>query len=193
LFLSILNFYLTDQIQHKTERVNLDEVLHDTLASLKVYIRDTNATIVSKPLPDVFGVRPQLVQLFEYLIGNSLKFIMDNTIPEIKISCEKCVGHLTGLRELKKDQTYYRIDFRDNGIGFEQKYVEKIFEIFQRLQVSNETYGVGIGLAICKRIAQNHQGTLTAESAVNQGSLFSLYLPADGQKDADPLIGSGSP
>ena len=177
LFLSILNFYLTDQVRHKIETVDLNEVLQDTLVSLKVYIRDTNAVIHSKSLPEVSGIRQQLVQLFENIISNSLKFKKENVIPEITISCSRCFGYDINSRELKKEEEYHRIDFRDNGIGFDQKYVEKIFEIFQRLHVSNESYAVGIGLAICRKIAQNHNGTLTAESAIDQGSLFSFYIP----------------
>lgn len=178
LFLSILNFYLADQVRHKVETVNLNEVLQDTLSSLKIYIRDTNAVVVSKHLPEVLGVRLQLVQLFENIISNSLKFKRNNVIPEISITCLRCNGHETGLRELNKDEEYYRIDFRDNGIGFDQKYVEKIFDIFQRLHVTNENYAVGIGLSICRKIAQNHNGTLTAESVVDQGAVFSFYIPA---------------
>jgi signal transduction histidine kinase len=177
LFLSILNFYLTDQIRHKVETVDLNEVLHDTMASLKVYIRDTNAAIESKHLPEVQGVRSQLVQLFENLISNSLKFKKNNIIPEVKISCSRCTGDETGLRDLRKDLTYHRIDFSDNGIGFDQKYVEKIFDIFQRLHVDNENYAVGIGLSICRKIAQNHNGAITAVSAVDKGSVFSFFIP----------------
>jgi light-regulated signal transduction histidine kinase (bacteriophytochrome) len=178
LFLSILNFYLADQVRQKVDRVDLNEVLHDTISSLKIDIRDSNAVINSKPLPHVQGVRQQLVQLFENLIRNSIKFKKANVNPEVSISWERCVGSATGLRDLEKDKEYYRIDFKDNGVGFDQKYGDKIFEIFQRLHVNNENYAAGIGLSICRKIAQNHNGTITAQSEVDKGAVFSVYIPA---------------
>jgi light-regulated signal transduction histidine kinase (bacteriophytochrome) len=89
------------------------------------------------------------------------------------------------LRDLNREEQYYKINFSDNGIGFDQKYVDKIFEIFQR-HVRTENNGVGIGLSICRKIAQNHSGTITAQSEINKGSLFSFYIPViNGQNRLD--------
>jgi light-regulated signal transduction histidine kinase (bacteriophytochrome) len=177
LFFSILNFSLTDRTRNAIEEVDLNEVLEETFESLKVYIKDTNSVFNTSPLPYVQGVKHQLVQLFENIISNSLKYKRTDVIPEITISYEIVDGKDLSIRDLKKDQRYYKINFRDNGIGFDQQYVEKIFDIFQRLHHQTHTAGVGIGLAICRKIAQNHNGSLTAESEINKGSLFSFYIP----------------
>jgi signal transduction histidine kinase len=180
LFFNIMTFSLADQVQNVKEKVDLNIVLSETLDSLRVYIKDTNAVISNDPLPYVQGVKHQLVQLFQNLISNSLKYKKHDSIPEIQITTELIEGRNTVLRELQKDISYYKINFRDNGIGFDQKYVDKIFEIFQR-HVRTDKHGIGIGLSICRKIAQNHSGTITAESQINQGALFSLYIPAVAQ------------
>lgn len=182
LFFNILSFSLADQVRNVKESVNLNEVLGETLESLKVYVKDTNAVVTNEPLPVVVGVRHQLVQLFQNLISNSLKYKRQDVIPEISITCQVVNGRDYPSRELSKDQQYYRIDFQDNGTGFEQKYVDRIFDIFQR-HVRNENNGLGIGLSICKKIAQNHSGIITAETEVDKGSLFSFYLPRTSNPD----------
>jgi signal transduction histidine kinase len=177
LFVSILDFSLANEVKAHIETVDLNDVLNETLHMLKVYIRDTQAVIEREELPKVKGIRYQLNQLFEHLITNALKYRNPNVTPEISISSGIVEGKATGLRELKKDVLYYKISFHDNGVGFDQKYADKIFEMFQRLHVKNNPYGVGMGLPICRKIAHNHQGTLVAHSVVNRGSEFSLYLP----------------
>jgi signal transduction histidine kinase len=179
LFFSILNFNLADETQNAKEDVDLNEVLRETLDTLKVYIRDTNAVVNTSPLPYVQGIRTQLIQLFQNILSNALKYKRQDVVPEITVSYQIVEGKNISVRDLRKDVKYYRIDFRDNGIGFDQKYVDKIFGIFQR-HVRNEGNGVGIGLSICRKIAQNHAGTMTAESEMNKGSLFSFYIPVGG-------------
>jgi signal transduction histidine kinase len=178
LFFSIVTFSLADEVTNVKENVNLTEVLGQTLESLKVYIKDTNAVITNGPLPVVYGVKRQLVQVFQNLISNSLKYKRPDVIPEIVISHTLVEGRNTSSPDLNRDCRYYKIDFRDNGAGFDEKYVEKVFEIFQR-HLRTERNGFGIGLSICRKIALNHGGTITAESRVNKGSVFSLYLPTD--------------
>jgi signal transduction histidine kinase len=177
LFFSILAFNLADEVRHSKDEIDLNEVLQETLESLKVYIKDTKAVVTNDPLPYVKGVRHQLIQLFENVLSNALKYKRDDATPEIRITCEIFENRNAAIRDLRKETRYYKIDFRDNGIGFDQKYVDKIFEIFQR-HVRTENNGVGIGLSICRKIAQNHGGTMTAESEINKGSLFSFYIPA---------------
>ncbi len=177
LFFGVLSFSLADQVRNIKETVDLNEVLDETLESLKVYIKDTNAVVSNESLPNVHGVKTQLIQLFQNLISNSLKYKRNDVIPEITISYEVVDGKSTMLRELNKDEKYYRVDFRDNGIGFDEQYVDKIFDIFQRHVRTDSSKGIGIGLSICKKIAQNHAGTITAESEINKGSLFSFYVP----------------
>ncbi|MBT1705072.1 sensor histidine kinase [Chryseosolibacter indicus] len=176
LFISMLDFSLTNTVDNNIEDVDLNNVLQQTLNSLKVYIKDTNAIIESEPLPQVKGIKYQLIQLFENIVSNAIKFRKNDVIPEIHISVE-LVSTRQNLRGLKNGIKYYRIDFRDNGIGFEPKYAERIFEIFQRLIAKQDSYGVGIGLAICRKIAENHGGILVASSQPNVGSVFSFYIP----------------
>jgi hypothetical protein len=100
-------------------------------------------------------------------------------IPEIQITCEVIHTNNHILRGLKNDSKYYKIDFKDNGIGFDSKYAERIFDIFQRLLKKNDSYGVGMGLTICRKIAENHGGILIAQSEPNCGSVFTLYIPVN--------------
>jgi signal transduction histidine kinase len=179
LFLSMLDFSLTNTVDNTIEDVDLNGVFEQTLNSLKVYIKDTNALIESDELPVVKGIEYQLIQLFENIVSNAIKFRQKDAMPEIQISCNMISFNGNALRGLKNDTTYYRIDFTDNGIGFDPKHAEKIFEIFHRLISRPESYGVGIGLAICRRIAENHGGIIMAESTPNMGSTFSFFIPVN--------------
>ncbi len=179
LFLSMLEFSLTNTADNNVEEIDLNEVLKATLETLKIYIRDSNANIESDNLPRVRGVRYQFVQLFENLLSNAIKFRRKDVLPEVYISCETVNGSDVQKKGLRADTFYYRINFKDNGTGFDPVYSEKIFEIFQRLVPRTDTFGVGIGLTISRKIAENHRGILVAESKPNQGSTFSLYIPAE--------------
>jgi signal transduction histidine kinase len=179
LFLSMLDFSLTNNVDNNIEDVDLNEVLQQTFNSLKVYIKDTNTTIECTTLPTVKGIRYQLQQLFENIISNAIKFRDQNSAPEIQITHTLTDTRKQSLRGLKKDHKYHKIDFSDNGIGFEPQYAEKVFEIFQRLLPKSDSHGVGIGLAICRKIAENHGGILVAKSDLNKGAVFSLYIPAN--------------
>ena len=109
------------------------------------------------------------------IISNAIKFRRHDIVPEIQISLEHIPPGEHNIKGLKNSIAYYRIDFTDNGIGFDPGNAEKVFGIFQRLK--NDSYGVGIGLPICRKIAENHGGIVIAKSAPQQGATFSLYLP----------------
>jgi signal transduction histidine kinase len=177
LFVSMLDFSLTNTVDNTVEDVDLNGVLTQTLQSLKVYIKDTNANIEFDHLPTVKGIRYQLIQLFENIISNAIKFRRPDVVPEIHITHEIVQADHYDFGGLKRDMKYFKIDFKDNGIGFDPRFAEKIFEIFQRLITKSESYGVGMGLAICRKIAENHGGILLAESEPDKGSVFSLYIP----------------
>jgi signal transduction histidine kinase len=179
LFLSMLEFSLTNTTDNTIEEVDLNEIFSLTLQSLKVYIKDTNAGIESQSLPKVKGIKYQLVQLFENIVSNAIKFRRPDVVPEIQITCKLLEPKDQSFAGLRKDMRYFRIDFEDNGTGFDPKYAEKIFDIFQRLLPRNESYGVGIGLAICRKIAENHGGILLASATPNEGSTFSFFIPAN--------------
>lgn len=181
LFLSMLEFSMTNNAENTIEEVDLNEVLRTTLDTLKIYIKDSNAIIESDPLPKVKGVEYQFIQLFENILSNAIKFRKKDVIPEVQITCQIVNSADEPKQGLRANTPYYRIDFTDNGTGFDPIYAEKIFDIFQRLVPRNDTFGVGIGLTISRKIAENHKGILVASSQVNEGATFSFYVPVEGK------------
>jgi signal transduction histidine kinase len=119
----------------------------------------------------------QFSQLFSNLIMNSLKYRKAGTKPVIKISAEMVQAGEIAEEGSFRDGQYWKIEFRDNGIGFDQKYADRIFELFQRLHGKSEYEGTGIGLAICKKIVQNHNGFISASGQPGAGAVFNIYLP----------------
>ncbi|HXR81051.1 MAG TPA: ATP-binding protein, partial [Saprospiraceae bacterium] len=117
-------------------------------------------------------------QLFTNLIGNSIKYRKPDEPLVIRINCEKVTGADQHALKLGGKGKYYKISVEDNGIGFEQHYADHIFNLFQRLHHYDEYEGTGIGLAICKKIVENHSGLITAEGRPGQGASFFIYLPA---------------
>ena len=164
----LLNAFLSySRIETKGERfspVKLDEVIWDSVTDLEVAIRNVQAHVEVEPLPIVKGDPHQLRQLFQNLVANALKYRRAGVRPLIKIHGE--IHNETG-----------RIFVEDNGIGFDEKYIDKIFQPFQRLHGKNEYSGTGIGLAICKKIIERHGGTITAKSTPGRGSTFIIEVP----------------
>lgn len=157
--------------------VDLNLILAQVLENLSERIEETNALIDCESLPVIFGVPFQLRQVFTNLIGNSLKFAKNEARPEITI-----LSTIASKEEIKKiglikDPTYYKIAFKDKGIGFPKNMEEKIFEVFYRLHGKGEFEGTGIGLSIVKKIIENHNGKVIAESEMGHGTTFTLYLP----------------
>lgn len=142
---------------------DLNEILNGVLEDLEITITSRNAIIEFDRLPVIEAIPIQMTQLFQNLISNSIKYTEPDKRPEIKIySRQKSNG--------------YEILIKDNGIGFEKTYADKIFRVFQRLH--NKSYeGTGIGLALCKKIAETHWGSISAESELGSGSTFIIYLP----------------
>lgn len=162
------------------EPVDLNQVMKRVREELGLVISAKNAVINIEPLPDVLGISYQLTQLFVNLIANALKYSKPEVTPFLRIQYEEVSGQaMMDTLGIKTDSMYHRISVIDNGIGFEQQYAEKIFTIFQRLHTRHEYQGTGIGLAICKRIVANHKGFIFAESKVEVGSKFSVYLPVN--------------
>ena len=159
------------------EKVDLNAILEEVTGVYKEILEEKEVVINADKLPVVRGLAFQFKQLFDNLIGNSIKYRSPDRKPQIKITCEKVKG--TQLREAEADtrKTYYKIKFKDNGIGFEPFYSEKIFEVFQRLQGKHESPGTGIGLAICRKIVQNYKGFIRATGTPNEGAEFDVYFP----------------
>jgi len=140
------------------EPTNVEAVLDKALVNLQAVIRDTGAVVTRDPLPTVEADQPQWVRLLQNLIGNGIKFRGERR-PEIHVSA-------------RRDQGRWVFSVRDNGIGIEPQYWEKIFVIFQRLHTRQKYSGTGIGLAICKRIVERHGGRIWLESQPGQGTTF---------------------
>ena len=156
---------------------DLNEVLENVKSDLELTISDKNAVIENTVLPAIPGVPLQLQQLFSNLIGNALKFSSDK--PGIQVTSRAVNGmELADLFQADPAKQYVELLFKDNGIGFENRYKDQIFTIFQRLHGWQQYSGTGIGLALCKKIVENHQGFITAESQPGKGATFKVYLPA---------------
>ncbi|WP_296519023.1 ATP-binding protein [Rhodopseudomonas sp.] len=158
--------------------VPLDEVLAEVLADLKPMMHDTRAAVSSGPLPVVLCDRSQIRQLLQNLISNSLKYRDAARSPQITISATFEAGTPGEFSPANDEpQRLVRIVVEDNGIGFDEKYCEQIFEPFQRLHGPDEYEGTGIGLAICRKIVQRHGGRISAHSRLGFGSAFAFTLP----------------
>lgn len=152
----------------KKELAQLDvkETTDAALNNLTVRIEETHAKVQVLEMPQVLGDKVTLTQLFQNLIGNALKFQKKGTVPEVEIKAT-----------LDEEQSDWIFSVRDNGIGIEEEYREKIFQIFERLNARDEYEGTGIGLAVCKRIVENHNGRIWVESAYGRGTTFYFTIP----------------
>lgn len=147
------------------EPVNLADVLADVISVFDHRLEKTSGEVTVGPLPLVIADRLQMGQLFQNLIGNALKFRKIDVAPAIRVN-GRLIGN--GFAEIRVD---------DNGIGFDEKYLDRIFTLFQRLHGGNEFAGTGIGLALCRKIVERHGGTLTAQSMPGEGASFIVILP----------------
>lgn len=160
------------------EKVILGDLVQEVIADFDYLIESKNATIVSNNLPTIKGIPTQLRQVFQNLIGNSLKFIKEDTQPLIEVSSE--IIETRSFDSVINDSgAYCRITVKDNGIGFDDQYLNKIFMIFQSLSDRKIYEGTGIGLAIAKKIIEKHNGLITAKSTVGEGATFIMVLPLD--------------
>lgn len=180
---NLLDYSRLVSVENQMERTDLDEILHNVLNDFELMIEQKQAQILYKHLPVVHAIPLQMNQLFYNMLSNALKFTGENTNPVIEISCRELpaeeVTENAGLNPLLP---YCEIIFRDNGIGFDQKFAEKIFITFQRLNSVNDYPGTGIGLALSKKIVANHSGLIYAHSEENKGSAFHIILPLNQEK-----------
>ncbi len=165
-------------------RVDLNTILQDVTGDLDVSLQEKNGAILYDKLPVIEGSDTGLHQLFQNLLSNSIKFAHPDRPLEIRIRRELLSGKAAGLvNEKKWDDTYCRISISDNGIGFDQVYADRIFLIFQRLHGVSEYKGTGIGLAICKKIVDSHNGLISAFGVAGEGSTFIIVLPVKQGRD----------
>ncbi len=164
------------------EQADLNTVLNEVKSTFREIIEEKNAVIESGLLPTLPVIRFQVHQLFTNVLANALKFCRTNTPVVIKISAVIVPAEQINSVEEVKPGNYWCISFADNGIGFEQQYENRIFELFQRLHGKNEYVGTGIGLAICKKIVHNHHGHITATGQPGKGSVFNIYFPVQAEE-----------
>ena len=173
----LLSYAQTNVSEKKLETINLSQLLHEVKTDLKETIESKGAEIRHGNLGELQVIPFQFKQLMQNLISNAIKFSRSGTNPVVNISRKSANGNTLGVNGLKPDVVYNHIQVEDNGIGFEKEYSNKIFELFQRLHGKHEFPGTGIGLSICKKIVENHDGLIRAESSLGEGSTFHIYLP----------------
>jgi PAS domain S-box-containing protein len=168
----LLSFSRVSMRVQPIEKVNLNSIAKEVLDDVETRIADTNGKVEIGQLPTVWADTTHMRQLFQNLIGNALKFHKPGVAPIVKVE----------LTPVKPKDTMYTITFKDNGIGFDEKYVDRIFSVFQRLHGKDEYDGTGIGLAVCRKIAERYGGTITAASKKGSGSTFSFSIPISGKE-----------
>jgi PAS domain S-box-containing protein len=177
----LLNYSHQTNASQQLVPTDLNEVLANVEADLEMIIQKKAAVIVKDPLPVITVSPSQINQLFYNLINNSLKFVRPDSNPYIEIHLKEVnENDLERTKSLDPGKPYIKIVFSDNGIGFEPEYAENIFSLFTRLHGRSEYEGTGIGLALCKKIIDNHSGSIYAESTPGEGSRFHVILPLIG-------------
>ncbi len=173
----LLLFSRTYKAEKVFETTDLNLLLENALQELSQEIEEKNAAFTTVQLPVINVIPFQILQLFTNLISNSLKYCKPGIAPVIRIDCEIVMPNGYPALEMNNQTRYYKISITDNGLGFEQKYAESIFLLFHRLHNKTEYPGSGIGLSICKKIVENHNGFITAEGKPDIGSVFTFFLP----------------
>jgi len=153
--------------------VDMTKIFEEALVNLDRGIAESAAVITRDPLPILYGDRTQLVQLFQNLIGNSIKYRGEEPL-SIHVGARRDDGH-------------WVFSFRDNGIGIDPAHKDRVFGMFQRFHPRTKYVGTGLGLAICKRIVERHHGTIWFESLLGKGSTFFVRLPIAGENAISPL------
>jgi signal transduction histidine kinase len=178
LIASLLTFSRTNITERRYEDVDLNTIINDLKELLSESITEKKVVIKTELHGTVKVIPFQFTQLLQNLITNSIKFCNPEEPPQIIIKNYAVKGEDTKLEKLRPDDSYTCISFEDNGIGFEPEHGEKIFGVFQKLHDKNAYEGTGIGLAIVKKIVENHNGYITASGEPMKGAKFDIYIPA---------------
>jgi PAS domain S-box-containing protein len=173
----LLTYSKTSSLEMEFKKVDLGKIMAEIQLAHYDTIRGTNAEIETGSLPVIDGVSFQVMQLFDNLLGNALKYHHPERKPHIRIFSEKITGPDPETDLVKEGDSYYRITVADNGTGFDSQYAEKVFDLFQRLHDKVNYSGTGIGLALCRKIIQNHNGFMIARGEEGKGASFMVYFP----------------
>lgn len=176
----LLTFSRVSRTNIEKQKVDLNKVVFNVLDDLQTSIAEKGAQVLATSLPTVLANETQMRQLFQNLISNGLKFTKPDQEPEIHIEARKAHKQEVEKMNLNLEplqKGYHVITVKDNGIGFDQRYADKIFTLFQRLHGRSEYRGTGIGLAVCKKIVENSGGMIFATGKQGKGAMFHIYLP----------------
>lgn len=173
----LLDFSKLTFDEKKFQKINLQSCIQQVITDLELKIEESKTTVACSGSFEMEAYPSQIRQLFSNLINNSIKFKQEKVSPVIKITCLDADHNAYPDLPLAKNKSYIKITVEDNGIGFDEEFSERIFKIFQRLHGKAEYQGSGIGLAICKKIVDNHHGIIFANSTPGKGSFFTILLP----------------
>lgn len=176
LIIEILNYSKLSADDHVIECVDLNEIINELLEDFELIIADKQAQLKIGELPCIDANKGQIRQVFQNIISNSLKFSRVQVSPVIQISSKR-IGKKSFSSEETQTGPYCLISIQDNGIGFDEKYVQNIFSLFERLNSKDKYEGTGIGLAIAKKIIEKHNGLITATGKEGEGAVFQIILP----------------
>jgi light-regulated signal transduction histidine kinase (bacteriophytochrome) len=174
----LLAYSRVNATERKFVMSDLNIVADEVITDLKESIEEKQGTVETRDLCTASIVPFQFRQLLNNLINNAVKFSLPDKPPHIVISGRKVKGDAVDNERMSKEKEYCHISVKDNGIGFKPEYSERIFEVFQKLHSKEEYAGTGIGLAIVKKIVDNHNGVIIASSHPNEGATFDIYIPA---------------
>jgi two-component system CheB/CheR fusion protein len=179
LIVELLKYSKSSRSDNKFVKNDLQKIIINVISDFELIIQQKNANIeVRNILPVIDGIPVQLEQLMHNMVSNALKFSRPGVNPLIIITCASPDKDELKRHGLDETGLYIHLQFHDNGIGFDPQYSEQIFDIFQRLNYKEDYPGTGIGLALCRKIVNNHNGKIFAESQENSGSVFHIILPA---------------
>jgi light-regulated signal transduction histidine kinase (bacteriophytochrome) len=175
----VLAFSKISSRSESMKPVSLGAIVEQAITDLDLMIQEKEARVIVEPLYGIQGNAFQLGQLFQNLINNALKFHRPDVNPVVQIHAKKILASNLepSVNPVTSTHEYICVDIKDNGIGFDETFKERIFQVFQRLHGRSEYSGTGIGLAICEKVISNHGGAISVRSKIGQGTTFSLYFP----------------
>ena len=176
LITELLSYSKLSQTGFRFDSIDLNETVEEIKSDFEVLIDEKNVLVHMQPMPPILGIKTQITQLFSNLLNNAIKFCDRQPVIHISAAAlpdEEVKNNLL----LPPGRSYIKITFQDNGIGFKQEFAAQIFKMFQRLNNRDDYEGTGIGLAVCKKIVDNHGGTISATSEPGAGTTFTLILP----------------
>jgi signal transduction histidine kinase len=178
LIIDLLNYSKLSDSESRPENVDLNDIIQQVLGDLELTIAEKQASIFTESFPAVKANQAQMRQVFQNILFNALKFSDPVRKPVIEISGKR-LRHKSFESEPDDNGPYLFISVKDNGIGFNEKYTNNIFTLFERLNSKDDYEGTGIGLAITKKIIEKYNGLITARSKEGTGSDFMFLLPLD--------------